>query len=296
MIDCIRMYATNVEARKSTRDSMIVGDLELFGIRNSRDGMVYKYELEFQNLKFTFIPSDDALLKISNSLQKAATGNNYMPSKLTDLIFVLESITRLTKVSLDRFIITSMEVGFSFRVPFEVTNFLSNFSYYSTTLPTAMKEGVHDYGVKYYLSHYSIKLYDKSWEVRKKGENPNVPLDIIRVEVNLKRTKLHDLVRVASMLGDVNTLKLLYTSLNKMIDKIVILDSVDTSHLDKRDLMLFFAGENIEYWKRMKSLNNDAQKYLRKKYREIINSCVKKDFKQTLLKCLDGAFEYFMNN
>lgn len=296
MIDHIRMYATSVIAEFITDKSVVVGQLTLFAIRDSRDGNVYKYEREFQNLNFIFFPNSDNRFEISNSLQKSATENNYMPSKLTDLMSVLNSISELTEIGMDKFKITRMEVGFAFQVPFNVMKFLNNFSYYSTILPTPMKKGSRDYGLKYFLSEYSIKLYDKSWHVKQSGENIRIPSNIIRVEITLKKDKLHKIIDSASMLASENTLVSLYTTLRGMINKITILDDVDTSHLNKEDLMLYFAGENIDYWNKMKSLNNDAQKYLRKKYREVVSSCIRNDFKQTLIKCLDEAFEYFMNN
>lgn len=295
MIDNIKMYAIGVSAIIA-HEFAIVGRLKLFGIRDNQDGRIYKYERVFQNLKFTFMPNSDNRLQISNSLQKAATGNNYMPSKLSDLNLILESISMLTGISMDRFKITNMEVGFAFKVPFEIRSFLNNFSYYSTILPTPLKKGIRDYGLKYFLSEYSIKLYDKSWLVKQSGENIKISSNIIRVEVNLKKDKLHNIINSASMLTNENTLNSLYVTLKDMINKIAMLDDIDISHLNKNELMLYFAGGNIEYWNRMKSLNNDAQKYLRKKYRITLDSCIKKNHKQIFINQLEKAFQYFIYN
>lgn len=225
MIDRIRIYINDVEfGDVETRLALSPSGID-------KDGS-FKYASTIKNLKFTYAGRQ---LKIAGSLHKYAKGNNYSLFTYEEAKNVLHELSAIIGMPLNRFVVTSMELGLNMQMDKDVVNYLHTiYSYKSNRfIPmTPLKGTSRLKGCKCVFSEYSIKFYDKTFEAIKKGriKREEVPANLLRYEIQLSRKQLKSL-GFTNVTGKNLLSPLHYTRFKRLMkrifDKIVFDDTVD---------------------------------------------------------------------
>ena len=225
MIDRSRIYINDVEfGEVETRLALSPSGID-------KDGS-FKYASTIKNLKFTYAGRQ---LKIAGSLHKYAKGNNYSLFTYEEAKNVLHELSAIIGIPLNRFVVTSMELGLNMQMDKDVVNYLHTiYSYKSNRfIPmTPLKGTSRLKGCKCVFSEYSIKFYDKTFEAIKKGriKREEVPANLLRYEIQLSRKQLKSL-GFTNVTGKNLLSPLHYTRFKRLMkwifDKIVFDDMVD---------------------------------------------------------------------
>ena len=225
MIDRIRIYINDVEFE----DVETRLDLSPPGV--AKDGS-YKYASTIKNLKFTYAGKQ---LKITGSLHKYRKGNNYSLFTYEEAKNVLRELSDIIGIPLNRFVVTSMELGLNMQLDKDVMNYLHTiYSYKSNRfIPmTPLKGTSRLKGCKCVFSEYSIKFYDKTFEAIRRGriKREEVPVNLLRYEIQLSRKQLKSL-GFTNVTGKNLLSSLHYTRFKRLMkrifDNIVFDDTVD---------------------------------------------------------------------
>lgn len=225
MIDRITIYIDDVD----------IGDveerLELIPSGVSKDESL-KYSSRIRNLRVTY---EGRRLRITGSLHKYAKGNNYSLFTYEDAQKVLRDLSNMLEISLERFIVSSIELGLNIQLDKDVVNYLQTiYSYKSNKFisMTPLKGTSRLKGCKCVFSEYSIKFYDKTFEAIRKGriKREEVPTNLLRYEIQLSRKQLKNL-GFTNVTGQNLLSPLHYTRFKRLMkrifDKIVFDDTVD---------------------------------------------------------------------
>lgn len=248
MIDRIRIYINDVEFE----DVETRLDLSPSGV--AKDGS-YKYASTIKNLKFTYAGRQ---LKIAGSLHKYAKGNNYSLFTYEEAKNVLHELSDMIGIPLNRFVVTSMELGLNIQLDKDVVNYLHTiYSYKSNRfIPMAPLKGTSRLkGCKCVFSEYSIKFYDKAFEAIKKGriKPEEVPANLLRYEIQLSRKQLKSL-GFTNVTGKNLLSPLHYTRFKRLMkrifNKIVFDDTVDYTGCLEDDIKkhIFVISDKYGYY------------------------------------------------
>lgn len=151
MIDRITIYINDVEFE----DVETCLDLSPSGI--DRDGS-YKYASTVENLKFTYA---GRRLKIEGSLHKYRKGNNYSLFTYEEAKNVLIELSDTIGIPLNRFVVTSIELGLNIQLDKDVANYLHIICSYKSNrfIPMTPLKGTSKLkGCKCVFSEYSLSL------------------------------------------------------------------------------------------------------------------------------------------
>lgn len=248
MIDRIRIYINDVEFDDvETRLALSPSGID-------KDGS-FKYASTIRNLKFTYAGRQ---LKIAGSLHKYAKGNNYSLFTYEEAKNVLHELSDIIGIPLNRFVVTSMELGLNMQLDKDVVNYLHTiYSYKSNRfIPmTPLKGTSRLKGCKCVFSEYSIKFYDKTFEAIKKGriKREEVPANLLRYEIQLSRKQLKSL-GFTNVTGNNLLSPLHYTRFKRLMkrifDKIVFDDTVDYTGCSEDDIKkhIFVMSDKYGYY------------------------------------------------
>ena len=215
----------------------------------------FKYASTIRNLKFTYAGRQ---LKIAGSLHKYAKGNNYSLFTYEEAKNVLHELSDVIGIPLNRFVVTSMELGLNMQLDKDVVNYLHTiYSYKSNRfiLMTPLKGTSRLKGCKCVFSEYSIKFYDKTFEAIKKGriKREEVPANLLRYEIQLSRKQLKSL-GFTNVTGNNLLSPLHYTRFKRLMkqifDKIVFDDTVDYTGCLEDDIKkhIFVMSDKYGYY------------------------------------------------
>ena len=248
MIDRIRIYINDVvfddvETRLALSPSGI-----------DKDGS-FKYASTIRNLKFTYAGRQ---LKIAGSLHKYAKGNNYSLFTYEEAKNVLHELSDIIGIPLNRFVVTSMELGLNIQLDKDVVNYLHTINSYKSNRfisMTPLKGTSKLKGCKCVFSEYSIKLYDKTFEAIKKGriKREEVPANLLRYEIQLSRKQMKSL-GFTNVTGKNLLSPLYYTRFKRLMkrifDKIVFDDIVDYTGCLEHDIKkhIFVMSDKYGYY------------------------------------------------
>ena len=248
MIDRIRIYINDVEFED------VEPRLALSPSGIDKDGS-FKYASTIRNLKFTYAGRQ---LKIAGSLHKYAKGNNYSLFTYEEAKNVLHELSDVIGIPLNRFVVTSMELGLNMQMDKDVVNYLHTIYSYKLNrfIPmTPLKGTSRLKGCKCVFSEYSIKFYDKTFEAIKKGriKRGEVPANLLRYEIQLSRKQMKSL-GFTNVTGKNLLSPLYYTRFKRLMkrifDKIVFDDIVDYTGCLEHDIKkhIFVMSDKYGYY------------------------------------------------
>ena len=166
-------------------------------------------------------------LQISGSLHKFMKGNNYSLFAYKEVKSALAILEKYVGITLDRFIVTQLELGVNFQMANEVEKYFPLFHSYKKHpffYMAPLKGTSKLRGCKCAMTDYTIKFYDKTFEVIRSGRIPKkdhamIPHNIMRYEISItrKQLKYEGLKNVTgeNLLSDLH-----YTKFKKLMNRI----------------------------------------------------------------------------
>lgn len=188
MIDRINFYIDDVDFDDIAKHL----DLEPSGIAKDEST---RYECKLRNLSIIYV---GRRLRIIGSLHKFVKGNNYSLFTYGELKLALKDLAESVGITLDRFIVSHLELGVNIQMDNEVGKYLNLFHSYKShpfIYMSPLKGTSKLKGCKCSMADYTIKFYDKTFEAIKagripKGERDKVPSNLLRYEIAITRRQL----------------------------------------------------------------------------------------------------------
>lgn len=155
-----------------------------------------KLKLKIGVLTLTF--PTPTLMHIRGSIQKSAKGNNYGDITYSEAVWHLQGLSKFIGVPLERFRITSLELGINLAVRYNPRYYWDLFNRYGKNryiLLAPLKNTYQSHGRKCYYCDYDLKIYDKTFESNHSSHEPRevakaVPKNLVRFEVRFKSKAL----------------------------------------------------------------------------------------------------------
>ena len=171
---------------------------------------------------------------------------------------VLHELSDIIGIPLNRFVVTSMELGLNIQLDKDVVNYLHTINSYKSNRfisMTPLKGTSKLKGCKCVFSEYSIKFYDKTFEAIKKGriKREEVPANLLRYEIQLSRKQMKSL-GFTNVTGKNLLSPLHYTRFKRLMkrifDKIVFDDIVDYTGCLEHDIKkhIFVMSDKYGYY------------------------------------------------
>lgn len=273
MIDDIRIVIVLDSAvdlfRKGPKESFIYNDIVFHPKYDPKTGYVQYYHTKIDNL---WLKVSEGELTINNSWHKYYKGNNYEDYTLSEIMLTYERLSK--KLNFDIINAKLVRIAYGLVINTKPDINYNNWKLFRTTLPSPMKKNTKTYGMKFVMTDYSIKGYDKTAEVwmhnKKKIED-----NYFRVEVEVKnmkhlRKRKHQ-INIYS-LGDVlkyENMQLLMSDLLKKYDVIEKELFYDYSILDKKQRSILSMMKDLPFRDYLRIKENKTYKRYKKKIKEI---------------------------
>lgn len=241
------------------------------------------FNFTFDNFRCKYIGANNTV-ELTGSLHKFQMGNNYGDFGHEDVCKAFTRIATAFRVPLDSIIICSLEIGVNLVMSKQASYYYNCFKTYSRNLfiwmnplPGTSKIG----GVKSCGSQKVLKLYDKTYEARrktKKAMKSLIPDNILRIEVSLTSNYLRvnkikfsaeDILRRRYYLRYIRELKYAFADSEKVneisLTDLASLDSTTSKHY------LFITSDNyVKYLEMLKS-NAANFKYENRKRKQTLD-------------------------
>lgn len=193
MIDKITFYINDVDIDALEKRLRKGGELDIVGIDWIRKVSKYGCYLRDSNI---FIKVNGATNKLQGygSLHKFANGNNFSIFTAQETINAIKDIGEFMGISLDRFIITCIEIGVNMAMIKDPMRYIDTVQSYGRNTKRKfiymrpLKKSSKLKGKLCQFTEYAIKFYDKSFEARhplSKEQKETIPSNILRYEIEL---------------------------------------------------------------------------------------------------------------
>ncbi len=295
MIDNIRSAAKQVglfPMEKNKPEFLNIGLLKFILVKSLKNFEIVKYQCAYKNLLLTL---NEKELIVTNSLHKLMKGNNYSDFRFSELISAVNEIENITGISASEFKIRKLEFAINITVPIQAADYLTKFSDYKGREFDKMRNNHLWYGIKYIFTEYSLKIYDKSKQV-KIADRIDINQNILRFEVVYNCQRKLTAIDNLSDLKDLKKSNLLFNQFILMIKKISCFGNEDFSNLKNSERERYFAAKIPEYWKSLKSHNINTYKTNKKRFIEIQNKVNAKDLIEDFEHDLTVKFNYLINS
>ncbi len=295
MIDNVKSAAKQIGLFPSEEvkpDFIFIKQLKFMGIRSLKNFEIVKYQCQYKNLLLTL---NERELIVTNSLHKLIKGNNYSDFRFNELISAVNEIEKITGIPASEFKIRKLEFAVNITVPIQATDYLSKFSDYKGREFDKMRDNKLWYGIKYIFTEYSLKIYDKSKQV-KIADRIDINQNILRFEVVYNCQRKLTAIDNLSDLKDVKKISVLFNQFISMIKRINCIGNEDFTNFKNSDRERYFAGKNPEYWKSLKSHNINTYKTNKKRFIEIQNKVNAKDLIEDFEHDLTVKFNHLINS
>ncbi|WP_462347916.1 hypothetical protein [Butyricimonas faecihominis] len=265
-----------------------------------------RYGYKERNMNVAISPVDDEHVKVSvrGSLHKYFNGgkhnaNNFTPgmarSAMRDLFGVLRLNPGVMRLG-------GFEFGVNIPLPFSPDRFINAIVAYNPgeRVPIKTPDTKNKIGVVFEYGDYDVKVYNKSSE---SGE-PYHDMNILRVEIRIKRRKIVKNVRLESVsdLLEPVAWKEFIKWLRPVVDRLLIYEhgTVDDSGFSPLKKQLFRDGTTLNYWNlcrmdhsrqtyrnRIRSFKNLIDKHSTSSLKERVNSLfqAKLDELEAMIEC-----------
>ncbi|MFP9114432.1 hypothetical protein ACLI1A_10855 [Flavobacterium sp. RHBU_3] len=292
MIDFIRIVAP-IEPQYSFNSIHPFEWQELIFVPKFKKGILKGFESEYKDLRVVLYYDK---IELSNSLHKFYKGNNYTDFAYSELVNAIAEICIKFEIEAEYWEIKKMEFGFNIKTPQPANEYIDLFLEYKERKFDKMKNKQIDYGRKCFLSEYSLKVYDKSYQ-SKVVDSIAISKKMLRVEFcyNQKR-KLPEQIKNLADLMDREKIKELYNDLSEAFAKVIFSEEVDFTGSTDEERMLFFASTHANYIKVEEGINKSNTKAMKKRIKQLKERFFRKTFKKWFLKALqDKYIELYCN-
>lgn len=269
----------------------VIGQLKLVPYYCPKSNKLTKFHREYKGLLFTLTETE---LKISNSIHKFKNQNNYTDLSFSMLVEAIIEIEKLTGISASEFQIIRLEFGLNIITDVSACEYLAYFSDFKSIQPNRMLASNKWYGVKYGLTDYALKIYDKSLQASKELRC-YIPPRITRVEMEVKRVDRYFAVHTLEDLKKAETMHLLYCSFFQKMRRINCQGNEDFKNCTPRQRELYFAGKDEIFWNVERQININTAKSKRKDFQNLQQEIVGERPIEIILQLLEEKFKILMN-
>lgn len=273
-------------------DVLEFANLSLIPIRDTTTFNIIRYECIVDNLRFVIQGSK---LIISNSLHKFYKNNNYSDFPYSELLQAIKKIERLTGIAADIFTVIKLEFGLNIVTDSTPTSYLTSFGNYKTVRYDKMKKLSSWYGVKYSLSEYAIKAYDKTKETAIRERATSLEKNIFRFEIQYRKQRICPFISTLSDLQNKELIMQIFSDFISKVRKINCDGNEDFKAVKSRDRELFFAGKSEKFWEVEKSQNPHTAKEKKKRYKSILSIVNPTNIIHEFVYQLESKFHILLN-
>ena len=300
MFDSIQIEAYVPQSLQPKLPDRETGNIEFRGIclipvKSIKTHEVQYYQGEERNLRVKY-DYRSGKVSVSNSIHKFAKGNNYSDLSYSELESSLRRITMKIGISLKEWSVKKYEIGFNIETERKGVDYLNIFYLFKTKYADKMRKDAFWYGLKWYLTEYEVKIYDKTEEV-KRHDRIKLDSNILRFEVNIKKSRKTKIIQYASDLLDTIKLDELFRFFISQMKLIKTIENIDPSLVSKqRDVEMFFAGLDSSYWKYQHQTNPLGIADKRRRYNRILAEISTKDTMDCFLRKLEEKYRLFITS
>lgn len=276
----------------SVGDKIVFGNLEYIACPNTRDLNIYTYKAQPNNLLFKL---NDQTLWIKNSIHKFHSGENYSDLSLSKIKSAIKEIEYLTCTKSEKIRIHTCELALNIETEQPAREYLQQFSLCKYEKAREMIHGNVVYGIKYYFTEYNIKIYDKTLHyslMYRKSLRGN----ILRFEIEYKKSRRLYALNTLADLSDKRKIKDAFDDYFITLRNLRCVQAGHLQLLDSKEMTLYFAGRDANYWEAEKRRDKEGVRYRRKIYKQIIKKSNEKDLMPQFLHSLKMKLERLLNN
>lgn len=264
--------------------------------RFNKFGFPTGYYAKLNNLIITLRGSE---LTVTNSLQKFYMENNYDSFTYSQVVEAFESLNNLLPFNI--YAATVKQVAIGVVIQEDCNQILNTWLSFINKMPFPMLSRNKPYGLKYFLTDYSVKGYNKTTEVK---DHNNIKLngESFRFEVEVKRINNlnngKDKIGIHTVQDLIDPIK--YQKLaNYLIDKYhkiakkPIINLNLTSLKEKRLIATF---KDVEVLNSIKKNHPNSYKKDRKEYKCLTNRLDDSTFQNQVINKLNQQIQFSINN
>ncbi len=253
------------------------------------------YSSRLKNLYLRLI---DNQLYVTNSLHKSYRGNNYEPFSHQQVYNSIILLNNLLPIDVYNAKVLKLSVGVVINAnPQKV---FGEWLYYLNKPYIPMRDRNKMYGAKFYLTDYSIKGYDKTFEVKNHNQ--------IKLEGNYFRFEIEGKTKIfnskTNNVGIYTVNDLLnhkkYTRLGEiLLEKYIQIEKqpkLDFTLLTIKQKRLVASIRNPEIKESIKKQHPDSYKKDRKEYNKLMKSLDDSTFQKDIIDKLKQQINYSINN
>lgn len=282
MIDFI-----SVELEKRIINSVLINPLLNFAVKvNEETGEYNPHNKEYliktayyEGFKFCYtknLLSGNERIHLKGSIHKYYTGGvNHTDFNLDRLKWSLNALKVCFNIELNKSFIHTLEFGVNIKTPISCSEILSNILFYLNRKPVELDYSGKGQLIELRLSHYRIKIYNKSLQYFTNGIEKQNQDNLMRIEihVNTMQFLLNKSISIRTLEDLTNSTNLykLGSLLKSMFKDIVLFDSrVKTTGLSLKEKRLLNELNNPRKWDEIRK-DKRAKYYSRQleKFREI---------------------------
>ena len=259
-------------------------------------GSLTTYYSELKNLNLTIRDNE---FTITNSLQKFYMDNNYNSFTYNQVVDAFEQLNNCLPFIIYEATVKKIAMGLVIQ---ETANpILNTWINFSNKSPIPMLSRNKTYGLKYFLTEYNIKGYDKTKEVSHHN-NINLNQEYFRFEVEVKR--MNNLNRGKNQIGIYTVQDLLnpikYEKLaNYLIDKYSKIGKKPTINLNETTLKekrLIASFKDFDVLNSIKIQHPNSYKKDRKEYKNLTLKLNDNTFQKSIIQKLNHQIQYSITN
>ena len=254
--------------------------LKWIPIFNKKTNQVKAYETTVSNLRLELKGN---IISCNNSLQKWYMGNNYEPFSYTEVVKAIKKLNQILPFNVYEAKVILLAVGIVIEA--EAKPILNTWLSLNGKTPIPMLGANKQYGKKFYFTDYTVKGYDKTFEV-KTHNHIKIGKPIFRFELEIYTRNLNNRKNAIGIytvkdLIDKKKYKMLADELLNKYEKIDKQQAIPLSQLTNKEKEILALFQNKEILQQYKEDHYESYRKKRTTYNKI-----KKQSNSQFLSCI----------
>lgn len=254
------------------------------------------YYAELENLYLNLRGRE---ITVTNSLHKFYMGNNYESFTYSQVLEAFDKLNNLLPFNIYTAAVKKIAMGAVIQE--DCNQVLNTWLSFINKIPFQMLSRNKPYGLKYFLTDYAVKGYNKTTEV-KHHNNINLNSELFRFEVEVKRiNNLNNgkdkigIYTVEDLIDPIKYQKLANLLIDKYL-KIAKKPSINLNNTSIKEKRLIAVFKDIEVLNSIKKNHPDSYKKDRKEYKCLTNKLDDSSFQNQVINKLNQQIQFSINN
>lgn len=258
---------------------------------NGNEELIKCYSGDLENIKLIVYREK---FYIKNSLHRFLKNENFTDFTFSELILSMNNLMGFLQLDINRVKVVRLEIGMNIELEIPLESCINSIISYGTKEFDKMKKGAMPYGKKCILTDYSLKVYNKTFQLRHQ-HNIEIDKELLRIEIDYNKHRPISFIQTVSDLCKIETLRKLATSILNAISKIVFEVDINFDDYSYRDIELYFAGMSCEFWKKLKLKDKENAKKRLSKFRQMSKVNINENSKFKLMELVKEKVDYLLN-